>query len=398
VLLEETDRLLACAHCRVRLFLACEDFFRYHLAPSASASNEIFYVPYWRFKGMVFSCQPTEVTHKVLDTSFLAAELRSLPPSLGYRSQTLKLRFIAPQTSGRFARAAAPFPRLTAALKAPPRAVNSAVNPDAGFLQVFLGETLSAIYAPLFVHKGVLHDAVLSRPLSQLPADDWQALQFQAQPPDWQLHLIATLCPHCGWDLEGERDSLVLLCRNCHAAWQASPRGLHQLEFAAAPASDKTALYLPFWRMKAQVNGLQLKSFADMARLANLPKVIPESWETMDFHFWSPAFKIRPGMFLQLARLLTTSQPLENLEETLPKAPLCPVTFPSTEAVESMRVTLAHVAVPKRHIIPVLPTIDIHLRGLLLVFLPFEMRGSELIQSSLRLGIDRNVLNLGRKL
>jgi hypothetical protein len=398
VLLEETDRLLTCAHCRVRLFLASGDFFRYHLAPSTSASNEIFYVPYWRFKGMLFSCRAPEVVHKVLDTSFPAVDLRFLPLSLGYRPQTLKLRFVSAQTTGRFARPSAPFPRLAAALEAPANAVNPAANPEASFHQVFLGETLSAIYAPLFVQNGVLHDAVLTRPLLQLPADDWQALQFRAQPPDWQLHLIATLCPHCGWDLEGERDSLVLLCRNCHSAWQTSSKGLERLELGVAPANEKTVLYLPFWRMKTQVNGLQLKSYADMARLANLPKAIPESWETMDFHFWSPAFKIRPGVFLQLAKLLTTSQPLENLEATLPKAPLYPVTFAAGEAVESMHVTLAHVAVPKRHIISMLPTIDIHLRELLLVFLPFEMRGSELIQSSLRLGIHRNVLNLGRKL
>jgi NADH pyrophosphatase NudC (nudix superfamily) len=34
----------------------------------------------------------------------------------------------------------------------------------------------------------------------------------------------AKKCPHCGWDMEGGKDSLVLICRNCNIAWTCPER------------------------------------------------------------------------------------------------------------------------------------------------------------------------------
>ena len=36
------------------------------------------------------------------------------------------------------------------------------------------------------------------------------------------LTFLATLCPKCGWTLNGQRDSVVLTCSNCETAWEAS--------------------------------------------------------------------------------------------------------------------------------------------------------------------------------
>ncbi len=59
-------------------------------------------MPYWRFKGMSFSCRGTEVQTKIVDMSRLAVPVIGMPYSLGVRPQALKLKFVAPEISGTF--------------------------------------------------------------------------------------------------------------------------------------------------------------------------------------------------------------------------------------------------------------------------------------------------------
>ena len=62
--------------------------------------------------------------------------------------------------------------------------------------------------------------------------------------------------------------------------------------------SKEAILYLPFWRMKPRVEGIHLVSYADLIRLANLPKVINRAFESAPLYFWSPAFKVSPALSL----------------------------------------------------------------------------------------------------
>lgn len=66
------------------------------------------FVPYWRFKGLSYTCGSAGVSHRFLDISALALEesFPGLPVSLGVRSQALPLKQITPKTSGRFLRPA----------------------------------------------------------------------------------------------------------------------------------------------------------------------------------------------------------------------------------------------------------------------------------------------------
>jgi hypothetical protein len=89
---------------------------------------------------------------------------------------------------------------------------------------------------------------------------------------------------------------------------------------------------------------------------------------------WFTAFKIRPGVFLQLAKLLTSTQIQATLDAALPNSPLYPVTFPASEAAASMKVTLAHLAVAKERLFPILPNLDMRLGQLVLVYFPFALR------------------------
>jgi hypothetical protein len=397
IILEETDRLFSCRYCRVRLYQAAGDYFRYHLPPAADPARDIIYVPYWRFRGLSFSCESFEVRHKVIDTTLLAAHCKGLPVSLGFRPQILKLRFLSAETSGRFLKTRLSAEQFLATRDLHGQGGNAAAAGSL-FHQVFVGETVSAIYAPLYVQGEDLYDAILNRALDKAPQSDRLAAEPLEPAPNWLVKFIPALCPHCGWDLEGERDSLVLFCRHCDTAWQSSANGLEPLAFAVVPNGRATSLYLPFWRMAAPVSGLQLRSYADLARLANLPTAIQPAWETLDLYFWAPAFKVRPELFLQLAKLLTLSRGLEPVADRLPAHSMHPVTLPAQEAGQAIKATLAHLAAAKRKLFPLLPGIEAPLKEYLLVYIPFDLQGGDLVQFQIPLSINLTALNLGRKL
>jgi DNA-directed RNA polymerase subunit RPC12/RpoP len=99
VILEETDRILACPYCRVSLYIAARDYTALYWPASPAVAQEIVFMPYWRFKGMSFSCRGREVQTKIADMSRLAVPVIGMPYSLGVRPQALKLKFVAPETA-----------------------------------------------------------------------------------------------------------------------------------------------------------------------------------------------------------------------------------------------------------------------------------------------------------
>jgi hypothetical protein len=234
--------------------------------------------------------------------------------------------------------------------------------------------------------------------VAPVPQDEIEGILSSAQHPDWQVTFVPALCPHCGWDLQGERDSLVLLCRSCDSAWEASQEKLRKLEFGIATNGEDPATYLPFWRMSVACEGVTLRSRADLARLMNVPVTGRPEWESQEICFWSPAFKINPLLFLRLAQQITVFQPKEELQKVPPPLSLYPVTLPVSEAAESIKITLANSAVPKKKFFPRLAEITIRLKESRLVYLPFRERGGELIHEQMNLGINKNTLRFGRSL
>ena len=220
-------------------------------------------------------------------------------------------------------------------------------------------------------------------------------------PVPFRLDFLATLCPHCGWDLTGGRDSLVLACENCHRAWRADGKRLVELKLAHLPAAtEDPVLYLPFWRIAADVGGIPLASYADMVRAANLPRVPRPEWEKIGFRFWGPAFKVRPRFYLRLATSMTLSQPVDKLTPRMPPAGQAtyPVNLPLGEAVESLKLNLASFLTPRERAVELLPQIDIAARKFLLVYLPFEERHHEYVHLGTNLAIHKKQLQLAHNL
>ena len=390
VTLEETDRLLACPFCRTRLYLAATGpFHTYIPSPARAAAGELLYIPYWRLRGSSFSVTASEVSRRYVDMNALAVDLPELPPSLGLRPQVLKLRYVSPTTEGRFVA-----PDVAASAVAP--------GPDAAgqgvFYEEFIGETRSLIHAPLLLRGEALFDAVLGKQVAVLPAASWERLLNAVPAVHTRVRFVPTLCPGCGWDMEGERDSLVLICRNCDTAWACPADAFASVDFrvlAPPPATNGIAAYLPFWRMKPRIEGMELETYADLIRIANLPKAITPTWAATPLQFWSPAFKVNPALYSRWASQMTIFQPAGSEADRLPAAPLHPVTLPLREAVEGIAITVARMITAKRRYYPKLSGLNITLEESRLEYHPFFLNGNELIHASLGVALDRTALAYG---
>ncbi len=392
--IEETDHLFFCAFCRVKSYLLSR-VYRYVLPHKASRGRELIYMPYWRFKGMLFACTQAGVEHRIVDVSYLGVHTPHVPMSLGLRSQTQRLRFLTPEAEGRFLMPDISYADMLERIQkrfAKPGASSS-------FFRSFIGETLSILYAPFYVDHE-LYDGVLNRPISPPLSGDSALRAKPGGRPAWKLRFVPAQCPECGWDLEGERDSFALTCGNCQSIWHAGKRRFMKLEFGSLPDPNNrgTTLFLPFFRIRPKVIGVNLESMADLVRLGNLPKAVRGSMEKEPFYFWAPAFKIRPQDFLRLSVRTTLGQPAAEMESRLPDGEKYPVTLPLNEALESLKVNLASFMKPTDNLPRLLPEISIEPRHITLAYIPFQVKGNETLYTPCRLRINRNLLVYGRML
>ena len=306
----------------------------------------------------------------------------------------MKMRFVTPDTEGYFIKPSLPFTQvMNKFLERLNRDISEPI-----LHQAHIGESLSLIYAPFYIGEKLM-DAVLNRPVAQPLDDTLQVSDLPGGPADWRIHLLPTLCPHCGWDMQGCRDAMALHCPNCVSLWQAGKDGLTPLNVAHLPGpQDETTVYLPFWRIRAEVTGIQLRSYADVIKVGNLPRVVQPGWERLPFYFWGPAFKVRPRSFLRLTHQITLSQPRENLVAKVPTGRLHPVNLPVSESVETLKLNLAGFMRPKKRVREHLADIQVQASRYLLIYLPFEIRHHDLVQTRFNIAVNRNQLALAGNL
>jgi len=390
--LEETERLFTCPFCRVRSYLVTRDYFRYLLQHAAPAGKPIIFFPYWRFKGSFFVSLPGGIKPRIVDVSQQAVPSPLFPVSLGLRSQTLKLRFVSPESDGVFLK-----PKVSSKdLRRVAEDMFTASIPEPLFAKAFIGETLSQIYSPFYVTDKVF-DAVLNRPVSCALPENLDISRMEGGKPNWRIEFLPALCPNCGWDLQGERNALALSCKNCNSLWMNRGMTFDRLEFGFFPSETKDSIYFPFYRIQADVSGITLGSYADLVKVANMAKVVQKGWEDKPFRFWTPAFKIRPQDFLFFSRNLTLSQPPEEEIPQLPEGEILPVTMPMEDAVESLKINLASFIKPPK-MLQALDRIDINARSVALVYVPFEKTANELFQPAFNLRTTKTLLEYAKHL
>lgn len=402
IVADEADRLLQCPFCGLRHYRVNSGFTRFVLpdkAPAHILREEIVYAPYLHFKGSIFSCRGRQVEHRVVDTTLAgAADSASLglPPSLGLRPRAMTVSLLAAGSPGYF------LPQSLPAEAAYELAAQSIIADPESLLaplyhEACIGETISCLYLPLYIREGILHDAVTGRGLARVSESGLRqgCLGFQEK---WLPRFLATLCPSCGGPLAGERDALVLECHNCHSLWEETGGALRGLDWQRIASRRRRARYLPFWKITVSVAGLAMKSFGDFLRLTNQPVVARPEDDRLPSSFWVPAFKMRPRIFLNLARTLTLYQ--KRFAEGKPGMTegLFPVTLPRSEAVQALKTVLAEAAVNKRDFLPLLPDIELQPRAAVLVYLPFEDKGHDLVQEQTGVAVAAPVLRSGRGL
>lgn len=378
-------------------------------------------MPYWRFRGACFSLKALTITEKVMDTNFLATRQDFLPYSLGFRAQTQRLRFADRNIKAGIINHNIPFNEVIQQVETVKRftdnlivrdivknkiPLNEAIQQvetvkhvtdklicnDVVFHNVFIGETTSIIYAPLYIKNNAIYDAVLDRPLAQHTLQRAETFQSLDTERNWGVNFVSALCPDCGWDLTGERDSVALLCKNCDTAWEESGGKMSKLDFGVILCKERDVIYIPFWKMKINFEGISLKTYADLIKIANLPRVITDKLREKELFLWAPAFNARPNLFLRLAEQLSVLQPEEGFEKTIPKSEMYPVTLKANDVMETVKIIIADIGVPKKNIFPVIPEIKMKLTESLLIYLPFKEKGDELIHEQMGLSILRNAL------
>ena len=398
--LPEAERLVQCPFCGVRNYRISRGLSRFVLpdkAPEHISREDIYYAPYLRFKGSVFSCKGKEVQQRVVDITHLGVQSTSLPPTLGLRPQAMKVSLLGEENAGYFLRQSV---KAAAILEkaAQLTVLDSEQNQEPFYHRAYIGETISYIYLPLYIHDNILYDAVTNSGLARSGPTielEQKSRRFQQQ---WLPHFLATICPSCGGALDGERDSLILSCHNCGTFWEEAGGRFRSIPWQRVPSRHQEATYLPFWKIEVKVTGVVMANFGDFLRLTNQPLVVRPEYDHIPLCFWIPAFKIRPRIFLNLARSMTVAQKHLVAGEATMAGGLHPVTLPRTEAVQALKTVLAEAALNKRELLPLLPGISFHSQATDLVYLPFVPSGQDLVQEQTMFSVAGAVLRTGRSL
>ncbi len=400
IVLLEDDRLIRCASCDVNNYRLESGAARYVLPskyPDHIAPAQLFFIPYLRFKGTIFYVHEGEIGHKIVDATRIGIEEEKLPATLGLRPQAMKLIPVVASVEGAFV-------GQTVATKAAFTQAAMVTELFDGksdktlYHRAFIGETLSRIYQPCYLHEGIAYDAVVNKPLGSGRLLDRYQDKISPSKVSWEPQFISTICPECSGLLAGERDSLVLPCRNCESLWQENGKKFQPLSWQVVESDDRTAEYLPFWQITFSTRGWVLQSFGDYLRFTNQPLVVAGRFDSIPLAFWIPAIKLNPKAFLQISSQLTVSQwripsgSMRRLDNDHP------VTLNQKEAVQAIKSVLAATTLNKSKRLPLLPQMTIVDARCQLIYLPFTKQPHDYVQEHTSAVLLAAALRFGRKL
>ncbi|MFC1580368.1 hypothetical protein ACFL4N_05585 [Thermodesulfobacteriota bacterium] len=387
--LKETTRLFACQYCGVKSYLVPRGEFQYVLPSRVPQGLETIYFPYWHVKGVIFVCDGSlSIGSAVVNEILQATPSEYFPPDLGFKAQVMKVTFPGSETKGQIF-----YPDTTR------DEVIDFIKSEypSGYHSEFIGFT-DIIYAPFYIQDETLYDGISRKRVDKYWDVDIEVTREMvddlgpAEKLQQDLKFIPTLCPNCGWDMDCAEDSFLLGCRHCNVFHKPQWDGLTKLGLAHLPGDSKTSLYLPFWRIQADVEQFELTSFADLVKVANLTKPVGPKDQERTFYFWVPAFRVDSHLFLQIAKHVTLCQPQGELVRTIPDVASYPVNLHMSEALKSLKTVFADFVALKEKNYPLLEDIAIKPKRIALVFLPFQKMGSEVVNLEYRVQVNRRLL------
>ncbi len=347
---------------------------------------------------MVFSGLQPLGKDRFVDTSFLAAKTPVMPPHLGLQARAFKLRLLSFAKKGRFLQPQFPLENFLSQLT--DEQVTSSDLQELGipvqFRQAFVGETISLVYTPIFFKAGAVYDGLGDRQLGWARESDFEIIPASGPEELRQVRFLPVICPYCGADLQGEKDTRVLLCRNCDRTWDYSRDKLKQTEFGIMKGkAEGSPFFLPFWRIRTRITGWHRHIQRPLTRSALGPGLSSAKESQAENSYWLPAFKLSPSVFLTVSKAASLRQPLEySLLETLPKGQYYPVTLSWEQAVEGLNAVIADFL--KTRPLPKALSVTIEPLDHQLIFIPFHLQGNELVQEIMSVGISRTALHFGR--
>jgi hypothetical protein len=101
---------------------------------------------------------------------------------------------------------------------------------------------------------------------------------------------------------------------------------------------------------------------------------------------------------LRLIHQVTLSQPADGLLGQIPKGTMHPVNLPIAEAIETLKLNLGGLIRPRKRFHERIAQIRVKPRRYLLVYLPFDVRHHDLVQTRYHISINRNQLALANNL
>jgi len=403
--LDETSRLFGCDYCSVKSYLVPQEVYHFVLPSRAPEDKVIIYFPYWRLKGVLFICEPAlTVNSERIDLIYQATPSDLFPRSLGFKAHVMKMRFVGPDLKGRIIKPTIPSSDIVAHMKSEYEISYKQQNQteSAFYHAEFIG-LLEIIYAPFYLQENTLYDGISNErvdPSRHNPIHIDKELMATLPPEkglDQDVKFMPSLCPHCGWDMDCARDSFLLACKNCSSFYQPGRGGAKKIGVGFITRETNTALFLPFWRLKAGVSGIRLDTFGDLIKMANLIKVVSDNDKQRKFYFWIPAFKIASKLFLQIATHVTLCQPQGKYEQSMPEVPIYPVNLPISEALKCPKTVIANFIAFKDIHFPKLEQIEITRERSALVYLPFQAYGSEFINPELKVRVTSQTLEYFRQ-
>lgn len=388
--LGECDTLFKCNYCHVKSYIWSRRPRHLYIRDKAPKESTVFYLPFWHLQGLTFYFHRQRIGHRIFNFSRKAIRDSIYPISLGIRAQTQRLHFVDAKPKETFYSVDEEPLEFTTPM------IND-INSNLDFsvrYQSFIGASISLIYAPYYRDaNGDVFDGITNKksPKITLPKSN--------KPLISPIRFLPTLCPNCGWDLNGSSESVVLSCSNCDRYWQSKGKSFTEQQVYAFDEGTKSRDYLPFWQLEVKLNGINVKSYADLARLANVPMVIKKAWESTPFYFWAPAFKIQPQTFLRISSHLTLKTDPNFQFSPAPAAPVTvPITISAKNAADTVTLTTAHIFRPKSMVDAMLRSLHVESISERLVLIPFVHRSHELYQPTLKLAINRNAISIGAQL
>ena len=398
--LHEDDRLVRCSFCEVNNYMLDQGGRRFVLPwslPHDIDEQDLFFVPYLRFKGAVLYVSGYELKHKFIDTTRLGLENSGFPVSMRLRPQAMKVKPVVAAMKGRFLDQTVKTESLfSSAVKI--AALFSKKKNARLYHRAFIGESLSRIYQPCYIRENKIFDGIDNRLLCRAASFEELEQKSSESSSSWEPKFITTICPGCGGFLEGESDSLVLHCRNCETLWQEESGKFILLNWSVVPSETSGARYLPFWKIIFQTTGVKLKSFGDFLRLTNQPLIVRKEHDDIELTFWLPAFKITPKSFLQAAMQLTVSQLGIPAGWEGELRDIYPVTLSWKEAFQAIKSVLAVSTLSKSNLYPLLPQIKVDSARYSLRYLPFTVHTHDLVQEHTGVSLQTAALKYGRQL